>query len=277
MLALVVIATAITGELFIRPFDPWAAFHHILSAELISGFLVGLIILVVSLVGSFVYDRFFCKYLCPMGAFLGLINRIGIYRIRRNNDSCTHCMACNRACPTDVRVESMDQVQSAECINCNLCVAACPVADTLVIAAPRAKKRIPPLAVTIATAAVFAAAVGASSVIGAVEWSIKPLEKVVDAGKALDPADIKGTDTFAEVSRLSGIPKEEFIAEFKLTDKDFVSPIRDVAHAEGAAFDTQAVRDFVASRIGGRWRRPPQRHTCFVQQARHLPDETMLL
>lgn len=71
-LALIVIFSAVTGQLIIRPYDPWAAWNHLLSVELISGFLVGLIILVVSLVGSMLYDRFFCKYLCPMGGFLGL-------------------------------------------------------------------------------------------------------------------------------------------------------------------------------------------------------------
>ncbi|WP_455383563.1 4Fe-4S binding protein, partial [Salinispira pacifica] len=72
VLLFVVAGTVVTGELFIRPYDPWAAYHHVFSAELLTGFVVGLIILVVSVVGSLFYDRFFCKYLCPMGAFLGL-------------------------------------------------------------------------------------------------------------------------------------------------------------------------------------------------------------
>jgi polyferredoxin len=58
-LAGIVILSAVTGQLIIRPYDPWAAWNHLLSVELISGFLVGLIVLVVSLVGSLLYDRFF--------------------------------------------------------------------------------------------------------------------------------------------------------------------------------------------------------------------------
>jgi len=46
-LAAIVILSAVAGQLIIRPYDPWAAWNHLLSVELISGFLVGLIILVV--------------------------------------------------------------------------------------------------------------------------------------------------------------------------------------------------------------------------------------
>ncbi len=262
-LAVIVVMTAVTGTLFIRPYDPWAAYHHILSSELISGFIVGLILLVLSLVGSLFYDRFFCKYLCPMGGFLGLINRIGLYRVKRNNDTCTHCMACNKACPVNVLVESVAQVQSSECINCNLCVAACPVENTLYVAAAWSKPvdssveptrrrtgRISPTAMLAVSVLVFAAVIGITTAVGGVDWTVKSLAKNVAEKNALVPADIKGTDTFAQVSALSGIPKEEFVREFKLSESAFDGPIKDAAHAPNSGFDTETVRDFVAARIG---------------------------
>ncbi len=143
ILVVVVVMSFATASLWIRPYDPWAAYHHIVSVELVSGYLVGLILLIVSLAGSLLYDRFFCKYLCPMGGFLGLINRIGWFRIKRVDATCTHCMACNKACPVNIKVESVAQVSSSECINCNLCVASCPVKDTLVVEGPR-RGRISP-------------------------------------------------------------------------------------------------------------------------------------
>ncbi len=120
-----------TATLVIRPYDPWAAYHHLTSPEVFSGFAIGLIVLVVSLGASMFYDRFFCKYLCPMGALLGLISRISWFRIRRVEDTCTNCKLCDRACPVNIDVSTNDTVRSAECIACNECVNACPVSETL--------------------------------------------------------------------------------------------------------------------------------------------------
>jgi polyferredoxin len=224
--------SAITGTLAIRPYDPWAAYHHLVSAELIPGFLVGLLVLIVSLVGSMFYDRFFCKYLCPMGAFLGLINRAGWFRVRRTDATCTHCMACDRACPVNIKVESMGQVQSSECINCNLCVSACPVKDTLVIGGPTAARgKVSSVAVLGITLGIFAAVLGGTTAAGLSKWTVPALaETIVTTQSVLNPDDIKGSDTFAQVSALSGISKNEFLARFGISADDFEKPIRDVAH-----------------------------------------------
>lgn len=247
-LALIVILSAVTGQLIIRPYDPWAAWNHLLSIELVSGFLVGLIILVVSLVGSLLYDRFFCKYLCPMGGFLGLINRLGWFRIKRNEATCTHCMACNKACPVNIPVESVAQVQSSECIACNLCVNACPVKDTLVVAGPR-KGKVSSFAVLGITVALFAGVVVAGSLIGGVRWTQKTLEATVEETKTFNPDDIKGSDTFESVSKVTGIPMEDFIAAFGITPEEFGAPIKDAAHKEGSTFDTEAVRELVRGKL----------------------------
>lgn len=247
-LAAIVVLSAITGTLIIRPYDPWAAWNHILSIELISGFLVGLILLVVSLVGSLLYDRFFCKYLCPMGGFLGLINRLGWFRVKRNDATCTHCMACNKACPVNIPVESVAEVKSSECIACNLCVNACPVKDTLVISGPR-KGRLSSFAVLGISLAVFAAVVVAGSLLPSVDWTQKPLAERVEEAKGFNPDDIKGSDTFTAVAELAGIPMQDFVATFGITAEEFELPIRDVAHKEGSTFDTEAVRGFVRERL----------------------------
>jgi NAD-dependent dihydropyrimidine dehydrogenase PreA subunit len=247
-LLVIVVLSAVLGTLVIRPYDPWAAWNHLLSVELITGFLVGLVILVVSLVGSLLYDRFFCKYLCPMGGFLGLINRLGWFRVKRNDATCTHCMACNKACPVNIPVESVAQVQSSECIACNLCVAACPVKDTLYVGGPR-KGKVPPFAVLGITVAIFAAVVAGSSFIPGVAWTQKTLEATVGETNSFNPDDIKGSDTFKSVSEVSGIPMPAFLEAFGITADQFEAPIRDAAHAAGSTFDTDAVRAFVRGRL----------------------------
>ncbi len=248
MLVFIVVMSFATASLFIRPYDPWAAYHHLLSPELLSGFLVGLILLVLSLAGSLLYDRFFCKYLCPMGGFLGLLSPAGWFRIKRNNETCTHCLACNKACPVNIAVESVAQVKSAECINCNLCVASCPVKDTLVIEGPHTG-RMSPHAVLWITAGIFVATAGIATAAGGLEWTVKSVEQATHEAGKFDPTAISGTDTFKKVSELSGVPKTDFLVKFKISDQDFESPIREAAHREGSGFDTTAVRDFVAEKL----------------------------
>ena len=205
--------------------------------------------LAVSIVGSLLFDRFFCKYLCPMGAFLALIRRIGWFRVRRNEGTCIHCSACTNACPVDIPVETLVQVHEAECINCNLCVNACPVKDTLCAGSP-GKGSLPSVAVLGMTAAVFTAVLAAGTAAGDIRWTVKPLAERVVEMPSFKPDEIKGVDSFRAVSDLTGIPREEFIKTFKISGEDFEKPIRESAHREGSGFEVETVREFVRERLG---------------------------
>lgn len=58
------------------------------------------ILLGTALLAVFFY-RPFCKWLCPLGAFYGLCNRISICRLQVDSGRCTACGACSRACRMD--------------------------------------------------------------------------------------------------------------------------------------------------------------------------------
>lgn len=68
--------------------------------------------------------RPFCKYLCPLGALYGLLNRFSLYQMRVDAQKCTHCGACERVCKMGVRIT--ERPADAECIRCGACQAACP-------------------------------------------------------------------------------------------------------------------------------------------------------
>ena len=67
--------------------------------------------------------------------------------------------------------------------------------------------------------------------------------------KTFNPDDIKGSDTFESVSKVTGIPMEDFIAAFGITLEEFGAPIKDSAHKEGSTFDTEAVRELVRGKL----------------------------
>lgn len=234
-------------ELVIRPYDPWATYMHLLSDELFSEFLIGFLVLIFTvIIGSFFYDRFFCKYLCPMGAFLGLINRIGIFKVTRNSETCIMCKACNRACPVNIEVMSLNKVNSSECINCNECVNVCPVKDTLYVEGVK-KIKISPLVVTLATLFIFALVLGFTTVTGQFQWLQPTLTAQVEHYGSFDPALIKGSNTFKDVSLASGVPKEVIIERFKITEEEFNLAIKDVKSKYG--FETEDVRAFIKEHI----------------------------
>jgi polyferredoxin len=249
VLVVFVALSVILGQLAIRPYDPWAAWNHLIGPDLFSEFLVGFIVLVGSLIGSLLFDRFFCKYLCPMGACLAVLRRLGWFRVRRNDATCTHCYACDKACPVNIKVEAVSEVRSLECIDCNLCVNACPVPNTLTLNGPRGKTRTSAGAALGITVAIFAVVIGVTSLTGSFQWTLKPLAQTVQLNKAFDPAEIKGSNTFKEVADLTGIPMAEFLERFKITEEQFAGPIRDVAHRATGGFEVDALREFVRERL----------------------------
>jgi Fe-S-cluster-containing hydrogenase component 2 len=232
-----------TTSLWFRPYDPWATYHHLLSSELLTGFAVGLGILVASLVGSVVYDRFFCRYLCPMGAFLALISKLSWFKVRRDAELCIDCGKCDKACPVAVKVSTVAVVESPECINCNECVTVCPAAGALEVKAPNGKK-ISPLAIILITLGILTAVVGGTTAAGWFGWTTKTLaQEVENSGGKFDPDDIKGKSTFREISEASGIPESAFIKEYKLTEKDMNAEIK--TFEEDRGFGPEEIREFV--------------------------------
>lgn len=90
-----------------------------------------LLVICVLAVLSVVYQNFWCRYLCPYGALLGLLSFFSPLQIFRQQQSCTACGSCSRACPARIDVAQKLAVRSVECTGCLTCVGSCPQPDTL--------------------------------------------------------------------------------------------------------------------------------------------------
>ncbi len=80
---------------------------------------------------SVVVRGFWCRYLCPYGALLGVTSLLSPTKIRRDPLSCIDCGKCTLVCPARIKVDKVRTVWSDECTTCMSCVDVCPVKDTL--------------------------------------------------------------------------------------------------------------------------------------------------
>jgi polyferredoxin len=69
--------------------------------------------------------RFWCRYLCPLGAMLGWISKFSLFR-RIVNDECKNCGLCDKNCPTGT-IDPNHNYSSdpSECIVCMECFKSC--------------------------------------------------------------------------------------------------------------------------------------------------------
>ena len=84
-----------------------------------------LFILIAVVVLSVLFYRPFCKWICPLGAFYALMNKVSLLGIRVDACKCVSCGKCSRVCQMDVDV--VRAPNHAECIRCGKCIGACPV------------------------------------------------------------------------------------------------------------------------------------------------------
>lgn len=222
VLLAIIVATIATGKLIFQAYDPWAAL--IKFSEL--GLGVGGIVLALVLVGSLFVERPWCRWLCPLGAVLGLVGKLSPFRVRRQPAVCTSCKLCTRKCPLGIAVHEHESVNDASCIGCLECVSACPATSALTVglssrkSAPekpestKQRARRQQLAFVLVGLVVFFGAIGGAKALGS--WSTSG--RVDGEGNAIvatsDPESVKGWMTVDDVCQAFAITPEQLYGQF---------------------------------------------------------------
>ena len=87
-------------------------------------------VLITFVITSILVQRFWCKYLCPLGALLAVFNKIAPLRIVIDQDRCTSCHRCEADCPVDI-APIPENMRSLECVQCLECIETCSRPDAI--------------------------------------------------------------------------------------------------------------------------------------------------
>lgn len=104
---------------------------------------LALAIMLFLVVMSIVLRNFWCRYLCPYGALLGLLALAGPLQLARDKKKCIDCKKCEDSCPAAIEITAKQQLITPQCIGCLECVARCPQQDCLTLTALFRKKLSP--------------------------------------------------------------------------------------------------------------------------------------
>ena len=236
-LGIIIFLTWKTGTLVWRELDPWAAWMHLSAgfegiAESPWGFsvLFGAVIFA-SFLGI---ERFWCRYLCPLGGVLAIIQKLSLVKIRRNEARCVNCHACGRACPVGLDPESVPVVTSAECLACGQCAERCAVPDTLRFGTARSGHSV--VFVGLLGVALFLGVWGGARATGL--WATYASPKTTQSA----PADsIFGWMTIPQAAKAVKLPEDVFISAAGLPE----SVSRDVSIKKLPGVNDEKVRESV--------------------------------
>ena len=67
--------------------------------------------------------RFYCRFVCPLGALLGVLGRFALWRMGKTRNECTNCQLCDADC--EGACQPSGQIRISECVLCMNCRSSC--------------------------------------------------------------------------------------------------------------------------------------------------------
>lgn len=117
----------------ISDLSPWISFAA-LDARNIDGVATGsFVALGIVVAGMALVERFFCQFLCPLGAVFSLLPVLPFSILNRNRERCAkRCNRCQDSCPVHIHPDRHD-LKAGECIACGRCADGCPMANIALV------------------------------------------------------------------------------------------------------------------------------------------------
>jgi polyferredoxin len=107
--------------------DPWTLFASFRSGNFsLQGHLYAAIVLGIIVIGMCFVERFFCQFLCPLGAIFALLPMTPFAMFTRNKEQCIKgCTLCVKTCPASISLGDKGS-RYGDCFQCGKCSIKCP-------------------------------------------------------------------------------------------------------------------------------------------------------
>ena len=109
--------------------SPWDVFSMLRAGNLgLGSYITGAVVLVLIIIGMCVQERFFCRFMCPMGAVFSILPIAAAFTLHRDRAGCIKgCGACEKTCPCDIGLPDDGSGRiSGDCFQCQKCNGICP-------------------------------------------------------------------------------------------------------------------------------------------------------
>lgn len=161
VLGLIVHMSGKSLSLWFADYDPFRALFHFKFESWTAIALVA-----ATVMGGLLVERFWCLYLCPLGALVGAVGVFGFVKVRRDGEECSVCTLCARACPSRIPVQEVTAVADEHCTMCLDCVESCPRPGTLTVSTGAHGESLRPVSLGVATVVLFFALIGTAFAMG---------------------------------------------------------------------------------------------------------------
>lgn len=113
----------------LQGYSPWDVFSMLHAGNFRLGkYTIGIILLIFILIGMAIQERFFCRFLCPLGAVFSLLPVLPWFSLCRDRENCIRgCSACTKRCPSQIELPETGKMEvCGECFQCQKCIDTCP-------------------------------------------------------------------------------------------------------------------------------------------------------
>ena len=106
-------------------FDNYTFYQVDASLLSVSSFIIGLVTFLLISFLAWNYGRTWCNTMCPVGTLLGFAGRFSLFKIRIDENKCTHCMICGTKCKASCIDSKNQQIDYTRCVDCFDCLDSC--------------------------------------------------------------------------------------------------------------------------------------------------------
>lgn len=121
----------------VSTYSPWTVFGKVTSGAGWEGVAKkGVAVLVIIMLMQALFERSFCRFLCPMGGLFSLLPVLPFSQFNRRQGSCAKsCNRCQDTCPVDIHPDQ-GGFHAGECIACGRCATVCPLHNVNLVFIP---------------------------------------------------------------------------------------------------------------------------------------------